>query len=206
MQEDLLKKFLDETTNLSRKVDKTIDTWENSNGKTNVSKKTAASLERLREILKDRLTDVNDTWKEMEDSNDGNKNLQSTQARAVRQAAKQTQFALEQIDAFQREWQEEANCEKRPITSGKTGKTKKNSPQTSTRPSLEHFDRQIKARFGLFMDQIGQLREIKTTTSVIRQQQKRTVVQEEEACHPRPLSSQGARQASNHSHVMSDLI
>ena len=96
-----------------------------------------------------RLTDVNDTWKEMEDGNDGNKTSQSTQARAVRQAAKITQFALEQIDAFQREWQEKANCEKRPITSGKAGQTKKHSPQISTRPSLEHFDRQINARFGL---------------------------------------------------------
>ena len=152
MQEDLLKKFLDETTNLSRKVDKTIDTWENSNGKASIGKKTAASLERLREVLKDRLTDVNDTWKEMEDDNDGNKNSQNIQARAVKQAAKQTQFALEQINTFQREWQEEANCEKRPITSGKTGKTKKNSPLTSTRPSLEHFDWQINARFGLIQE------------------------------------------------------
>ena len=87
MQEDLLKKFLDETTNLVQKVDKTIDTWDNSNGKANIGKKTAASLERLREILRDRLVDVNDTWREMEDSSNGNKNLQSTQARAVKQAA-----------------------------------------------------------------------------------------------------------------------
>ena len=149
MQEDLLKKFLDETTNLSRKIDKTIDIWETSNGKASIGKKTAANLERLREILEDRLKDVNDTWKEMEDNNDGNKNSKSTQARAVRQAAKITQFALDQIDAFQREWQEKADCEKQSITLDKTRQTKRHSTQTSTRPSLEHFDRQINAKFGL---------------------------------------------------------
>ena len=152
MQEDLLKKFLEETTNLSRKVDKAIDAWENSNGKANIGKKTAANLERLREILRDRLMDINDTWKEMEDSNDGNKSLQSTQARAVKQAAKQTQFAFEQIDTFQREWQEETCYEKRPVNSGKTGQEKKHSPQALIQPSLEHFDRQINTRFGLIQE------------------------------------------------------
>ena len=154
MQEDLLKKFLEETTNLSRKVDKTIDTWDNSNGKANIGKKTAATLERLREILRDRLMDVNDTWKEMEDSSNGNRSLQSTQARAVKQAAKQTQFAFEQIDAFQREWQEETETcyEKRPVNPGRTSQDRKHPPQALTQPSLEHFDRQINARFGLIQE------------------------------------------------------
>jgi hypothetical protein len=96
--------------------------------------------------------DVNDTWKEMEDSNDGNKNLQSTQARAVKQAAKQTQFAFEQINTFQREWQEETRYGKRPVNSGKTGQEKKHSPQTLIQPPLDHFDRQINTRFGFIQE------------------------------------------------------
>ena len=98
--------------------------------------------------------DVNDTWKEMEDSSNGNKSLQSTQARAVKQAAKQTQFAFEQIDAFQREWQEEAETcyEKRPVNPGRTSQDRKHPPQALTQPSLEHFDRQINARFGLIQE------------------------------------------------------
>ena len=141
MQEDLLKKFLDETTNLSRKIDKTIDIWETSNGKASIGKKTAANLERLREILEDRLKDVNDTWKEMEDNNDGNKSTRSTQARAVRQAVKITSFAMCHIDTFQQEWQEKANCEKQSVASDKIRQTRRHPPQASMPQSLEHFDR-----------------------------------------------------------------
>ena len=149
MQEDLLRKFLDETTVLSQKVDKTIDTWENSNGKANIGKKTAASLERLREILEDSLQDINDTWKDMGGDDDGNKNAKSTHARAVRHATKKTKFAIEQIEAFRQEWQEKANGEKQSTTLDKTRQTKRHTPQTSTRPALERFDRQINTKFGL---------------------------------------------------------
>ena len=149
MEDDILKKFLDETSNLSHKIDKAIDTWETSNSKASIGKKTSANLERMREVLEDRLQHVNETWKEMEDNNDGNKNTRSTQARAVRQAAKITQFAFDQIDAFQREWQEKINCEKQSIALDKTRQTKRHPTQTSIRPSLEHFDRQINAKFCL---------------------------------------------------------
>ena len=84
----------------------------------------------MREVLQDRLQDVNETWKEMEDNNDGNKITRSTQARAVRQAAKVTSFAFDQIDTFQREWLEKADCEKQSITSDKTRQMKRHPTQT----------------------------------------------------------------------------
>ena len=48
MQDDILKKFLDETTNLSQKIDRTIEAWEASDGRASLGKRTAASLERMR--------------------------------------------------------------------------------------------------------------------------------------------------------------
>ena len=149
IQDDILKKFLDETTNLSHKIDRTIDTWETSDGKASLGKRTSVNLERIREVLQDRLQDVNETWKEMKDNNDGNKITRSEQARAVRQAAKVTSFAFDQIDTFQHEWQEKVDCEKQSIASDKTRQTKRHPTQTSMPPSHEHFDRRINAKFGL---------------------------------------------------------
>ena len=83
VQDEILKKFLDETTNLSRKIDKAIEAWESSDGKASIGKKTSINLERMREVLQDRLQDVNETWKEMENNNDGTI-TRSSQARAVR--------------------------------------------------------------------------------------------------------------------------
>ena len=111
--------------------------------------KTDANLEWLSEILEDRLQDVNDTWKEMEDNDDGNKNTRSTQARAVRQATKITSFALNQIETFQQEWQEKVDCEKQSTVPDKTRQAKKHPTQALAPSPLEHFDRRINARFGL---------------------------------------------------------
>ena len=55
VQDDILKKFLDETTNLSQKIDRTIDAWESSDGRASISKRTSINLERMREVLQDRL-------------------------------------------------------------------------------------------------------------------------------------------------------
>ena len=72
----------------------------------------------------------------MEDNNDGNKITRSTQARAVRQAAKVTSFALDQTDTFQQEWQEKVNCEKQSIASDKIRQTKRHPLQALMPPSL----------------------------------------------------------------------
>ena len=115
MQDDILKKFLDETTNLSQKIERTIEAWEASDGRASLGKRTAASLERMRGEMQDRLQDVNETWEEMENNNDCNKTTRCTLSRAVRQAAKKTSFAFNQIYTFQQEWREKIDCEKQSV-------------------------------------------------------------------------------------------
>ena len=149
MQDDILKKFLDETTNLSQKIDRTIEAWEASDGRASLGKRTAASLERMRGDLRDRLQDVHETWEEMENNNDGNKTTRCALSRAVRQAAKSTSSAFDQIDAFQQEWQEKIDCEKQSVASDKSRQTKKHPTQASALPSHERFDRPDNAKFGL---------------------------------------------------------
>ena len=104
------------------------------------------SLERMRGDLQDRLRDVNETWEEMENDNDGNKTSRSALPRAVRQAAKSTRSAFDQIDAFQQEWQEKIDCEKQPIAQRQT---EKHPAQTPVFPSHERFDRPNSAKFDL---------------------------------------------------------
>ena len=138
MQDDILKKFLDDTTNLSQKIDRTIEAWEASDGRVSLAKRTAMSLEPMHGDLQDRLRDVNEAWEEMENDNDGNKKSRSALSRSVRQAAKSTKSASDQIDTFQQEWQEKIDCEKQPIAQRQT---EKHTEQTPAFPSHEHFDR-----------------------------------------------------------------
>ena len=104
------------------------------------------SLERMCGDLQDRLRDVNETWEEMENDNDGNKKSRSALSRAVRQAAKSTKSAFDQIDTFQQEWQEKIDCEKQPIAQRQT---EKHPAQTPVFPSHKHFDWPNSAKFGL---------------------------------------------------------
>ena len=59
IQDALLKEFVDEAKDLSKKVDQTITEWKASdNDGVHLEKKTSASLELLREALTDKINDV----------------------------------------------------------------------------------------------------------------------------------------------------
>jgi hypothetical protein len=205
IQDDILKRFLDETTNLSHKIDRTIGAWENSDGKASLGKRTSVNLERMREVLQDRLQDVNDTWREMEDDNDGNKITRSTQARAVRQAAKVTSFALDQIDTFQQEWQEKVDCEKQSTAPDKTRQTKRHPTQISVPSSLEHFDRRINAKFGLILEPTQVTPRTNQNNNISHSSTtKKNGTIKRRKYHPWPQLYQDTRQASNHLNAMYD--
>ena len=55
--------------------------------------------------LQDRLNDINETWKETENNNEGNKTTRSPLLRTVRSVAGSTASAFRQIEEFQQEWQ-----------------------------------------------------------------------------------------------------
>ena len=63
IQDNLLVQFVNEATDLSHRVDRTITAWEARDGRASLRKKTATSLERMRGDLQDRLNDVNETGK-----------------------------------------------------------------------------------------------------------------------------------------------
>ena len=66
LQDDLLKEFVNEAKDLSKKVDRTVTEWKDGNNDgVHLGKKTSANLELLREALIDKINDVNETWADM---------------------------------------------------------------------------------------------------------------------------------------------
>ena len=74
---------------MSHKVDRAITTWEAS-GSASLGKKTALNLELMREVIQDRLNDINETWEDMKNNDDCNKTTRCALSRAVRGVARTT--------------------------------------------------------------------------------------------------------------------
>ena len=87
---------------MSQRVDKVIAAWE-GNGSASLGKKTATNLEIMRDDIQEKLSDINETWADMKNNDDGNKTTRSVLSRAVRGLAKTTDWAFHQIDQFQLE-------------------------------------------------------------------------------------------------------
>jgi hypothetical protein len=127
---DLLKEFVDEAKDLSKKVDRTITEWKDGdNDWVQLGKKTSANLELLREALMDKINDVNETWADMAANDVGNNVTQKTLSRAVQGACRSTTSTLRQIEEFQQDWRMNMDQEKQKS---------KNSQHIPTKQSIEH--------------------------------------------------------------------
>ena len=115
-------------------MDRTITAWEASNGRASLGKKTATSLERMLGDLQDRLNDINETWKETENNNEGNKTTRSPLLRTVRSVAGSTASAFRQIEEFQQEWQ------------ARTVREKQSAEWTKSKDDPHDWPRQITER------------------------------------------------------------
>ena len=102
IQDKLLEQFISEAKNMSQRVDKVIAAWE-GNGSASLGKKTATNLEIMQDDIQEKLSDINETWADMKNNDDGNKTTRSVLSRAVRGVAKTTDWAFHQIDQFQLE-------------------------------------------------------------------------------------------------------
>ena len=112
----MLEQFVGEVEKLSQGIGNAIAAWEkNKNVKT--GKKTTEKLVMMREDITDKLSDVMNTWDDVESSGEGNKQTRDVLARGVRGAAKNTKRALHQIDEFIQEehaWASQFDLEQQP--------------------------------------------------------------------------------------------
>ena len=118
---------------MSHRVDRAITAWEAS-GSASLRKKTAANSELMRKDIKDRLNEINETWEDMKNNDDGNKTTRGALSRAVKGVARTTGWAFHQIEEFQQEWQAKTDCERKPVEWEKS----KDGPHNRSRQITEH--------------------------------------------------------------------
>ena len=116
----MLEQFVGEVEKLSQGIGNAIAAWEKNKG-VKMGKKTTGKLVMMREDITDKLSDVMNTWDDVESSGEGNKQTRDVLARGVRGAAKNTKRALHQIDEFIQEehaWASQFDLEQQPAWIG----------------------------------------------------------------------------------------